>query len=268
MFKKIFIPIVVIALIVWFFFVTRIPEGQVGVVYKANGGVQTTLNAGYHTTGLFSKVQKYPVRMQTVKTKINVATSDGKKLELPMSYQLQINKDKVVDIFKKFGSSDIETVQDSYLKTQLYKVSREVVAEYSVLDIYSNGASEASATITKDFADNVKQQGFIVTDVTVGTPSADRATEDAINERVKAAQNNELKKQELENAKIEAQKQKVEAEGEAAAKVAKAEGEAKSNKLISDSMTPELIKYTEAQARLKHGWITTTGASTVVTDNK
>lgn len=268
MLKKVLIPILLLGLIVWFFFTTKISEGEVGVVYKANGGVETTLNAGYHMIGMFEKVQKYPVRMQTVKTKVNVATSDGKKLELPMTYQLQVDKSKVVDIFKKFGSQNIETVQDSYLKTQLYKVSREVVAKYSVLSIYSNGASKASATITQDFSDNVRKQGFIVTDVTVGTPSVDAATESAINERVKAAQANELKKQELENAKITAQQQLVEAEGLADAKVAEAKGEAQANKEIANSMTDELIKYTEAQARLKFGWVTTQGANSVVTDNR
>lgn len=266
MFKKILIPLIILVIIVWAFFVTRIPEGKVGVVYKANGGVETTLNAGYHVKGLFSKVQEYPVRMDTVKTKITVATSDGKKVELPMSYQLQVDKDMVVDIFKKFGSQDIELVQDSFLKTQLYKVSRGVVSEYSVLDIYSNGASKASTTITKEFSDNVKKQGFIITDVSIGTPTADKSTEDAINQRVQAAQANELKKQEKENAKIEAEKLAIEEQGRADAKLIAAEAEAAANDKIAASMTKGLIEYKEAEARLAHGWVEVTGASTVVTD--
>ena len=47
-----------------------------------------------------------------------------------------------------------------------------------------------------------------------------------------------------------------------------AEAEAKANKLKSESITDELIKMTEAEARLKHGWVTVNGTSTVVTDNK
>ena len=44
--------------------------------------------------------------------------------------------------------------------------------------------------------------------------------------------------------------------------------EAESNRVISSSITDELIHMKEAEARLKFGWVTTTGASTVVTDNK
>ena len=44
--------------------------------------------------------------------------------------------------------------------------------------------------------------------------------------------------------------------------------EAESNRVISSSITDELIHMKEAEARLKFGCVTTTGASTVVTDNK
>lgn len=44
--------------------------------------------------------------------------------------------------------------------------------------------------------------------------------------------------------------------------------EAESNRVISSSITDELIHMKEAEARLKFGWVATTGASTVVTDNK
>lgn len=43
-----------------------------------------------------------------------------------------------------------------------------------------------------------------------------------------------------------------------------AEAEAEANKKVAESVTDELIRYTEAQARQKHGWITTNGANTVV----
>lgn len=42
---------------------------------------------------------------------------------------------------------------------------------------------------------------------------------------------------------------------------------AESNRIIAQSITPELIQMTEAQARLKHGWVTVTGAESVVVDD-
>lgn len=41
---------------------------------------------------------------------------------------------------------------------------------------------------------------------------------------------------------------------------------AEANRIISESITDELIKMTEAEARKKHGWVTVQGADSVVTD--
>ena len=79
------------------------------------------------------------------------------------------------------------------------------------------------------------------------------AIKKAINERSKKAQEIEAAKQELEKQKIEAETKRVQAEAEA-----------KANKIISDSITEELLKQMEMEARLKHGWIEIQGANTVV----
>ena len=42
------------------------------------------------------------------------------------------------------------------------------------------------------------------------------------------------------------------------------EAEAKANQLIAQSITQGLIDKIEAEARLKHGWIEITGASSIV----
>ena len=49
---------------------------------------------------------------------------------------------------------------------------------------------------------------------------------------------------------------------------AKAKAEAESNKIVSESITDELIRMKEAEARNKFGWVTVQGADTVVTGNK
>lgn len=59
---------------------------------------------------------------------------------------------------------------------------------------------------------------------------------------------------------------KTAAQAEADAELIKAEAEAAANKKLSSSITDELIKMKEAEARLKHGWVTVQGSDTVVTD--
>ena len=66
-------------------------------------------------------------------------------------------------------------------------------------------------------------------------------------------------------AQAEADVALIEAQAQAEAATIAAEAEAESNRKIAQSITPELIQWEEAQARLKHGWVTVTGADTVVT---
>lgn len=46
--------------------------------------------------------------------------------------------------------------------------------------------------------------------------------------------------------------------------VIKSEGEAKANKVKSDSITDNLIRMKEAEAREKHGWVTVNGAGSTI----
>ena len=65
--------------------------------------------------------------------------------------------------------------------------------------------------------------------------------------------------------KVEAETKKVQAQADADTAIIKAEGEAKANKIKSDSITDNLIRMKEAEAREKHGWVTVNGAQGVIT---
>lgn len=238
------------------------------MVYTPSGGATKVLDPGWHVIGLFQRTQEYPTRITILEDQISVTSADGKKLVMPVRYEMKVDKSKVIDIFKALGSQNIEQIQEGYLYQKLYKAAREVISQYSVLDIYGTKASEASAKVTEKMASSAAELGFLITDVTLGTPEVDAETQQMIDATVQAAQANALKKQELENERIEAEKKKVVAEGEAKAKLIEAEAEAKANRLIAESITDELIKMKEAKPRLKHGWVTVQGADAVVTDTK
>lgn len=61
---------------------------------------------------------------------------------------------------------------------------------------------------------------------------------------------------------------KTKAQAEADVKVIEAQAEAESNRIIAESITPELIQMMEAQARQEHGWVTVQGADAVVVQDK
>ncbi|KIL72490.1 prohibitin family protein [Bacillus badius] len=214
-------------------FIEKIPNGYVGVVYSPNGGVQNeTLGQGWHLVGLFDKVTKYPVRMQTVNYKdIQVATSDGKSVTVDFAYNYSIQPDKVVAVFNKFGPVEVEQIEESYLRTRLWAAGRKAIAKYSVIDTYGEKSSEAASKVQDLFADDISRLGFTVDNLTLGVPKPDKSTQAAIDKRVEAAQELERKQIELKIAEAEAQKKKIEAEGIA-----------KYNEIIKKSISKEVIQ--------------------------
>ncbi|WP_408006222.1 prohibitin family protein [Pseudalkalibacillus sp. A8] len=216
------------------FFIQRIPNGYVGVVYSPNGGVQEdTLGQGWHIVGLFDKITEYPVRMQTVEYQdIQVATSDGKNITMDFAYNYSIQPDKVVELFNKFGPVPVKEIESTYLRTRLWDAGRKAIANYSVIDTYGQKSSAAGMDVQKVFSEDVGDLGFIIDDLTIGVPKPDEATQEAIDARVKASQELERKQTELKIAEAEAEKKRIEAEATA-----------DYNNIINESMTSEVIQY-------------------------
>lgn len=247
-------------------FTERVEEGKVSVVYSPSGGAKKVLDPGWHLVGMFDKTQKYPTRITIVESKVSATSSDGKKITMPVRYEMKVDKAKVLKIFKELGSQDIEQIQEGYLYNKLYQATRSTVSNYSVIDIYGAKTTEASAQVTEMVSESTAKLGFLVTDVTLGTPDVDKTTQAAINARVQAAQTLEKLNLDKKIATAEAEKKKIEAEGNAVAEIEKARGTSESNKLLEKSITKELIELKTAEARLKHGWVTINGAGGLIVD--
>ncbi|MBU5365725.1 prohibitin family protein [Enterococcus devriesei] len=252
--------IAVVAVVAAFKFFERIDNGYVGVRYSMNGGIKDeALTQGVKFVGI-DKVIQYPIRLQTIQAeKVSVSTSDGKKTTIDIKYDYKVDPNKAAKMYKEFGNITSEDIESGWLKSKLQKVSREVYAKYSLLDVLSGDSSKVEAEVLTSFAKSVEAKGFEVEDVTLGVPDVDAETQKSIDAIIRAGQENE-------KAKLDAETAKTKADSEAYKKTKAAEAEAEANKKVADSVTDELIRYTEAQAREKHGWVTVNGANTVVTD--
>ena len=218
-------------LVVGSMFVEKVPAGTVGVVYNLDGVEDTPLTQGWHMVAPFDKVIEYPVKMQTVNfNSVQVATSDGKNIDMDIAFNFNVDSTKAVGLYNKFGAVSVEGIADGFLRTRLRDSARQVISKYSVIDIYGEKSTDAQAQIQELFAKDVEKLGFMVEGLTLGVPKADAKTQEAIDARVKASQELEKKNTEIQTAQKEAQRLKIEAQGIA-----------EYNKKIAESLTPELV---------------------------
>ncbi|SOC29535.1 prohibitin family protein [Brochothrix thermosphacta] len=257
----IFISLILVT-VACFLFLEKIPNGYVGVQYSVNGGVKNEiLTQGVKFVG-FNKVTEYPIRLQTVTAdSLNLATQDGKATNVSISYSYKVDPSKVSSIYKEFGSVSTDDIEATWLKSQLLKTSRAVVSRYNLLNVSGRESTKVQSEILQNFQEAVKNKGFIIEDLSFGVPDVDEETKKSIDAIIKAGQDNE-------RAKLEAETAKTEAEGKAKAKMIEAEAEAKANDLKTKSLTDEILKDKELDARMKHGWLTTQAGQAIVDTTK
>lgn len=258
----------------------KVDTGNVGVVYSMSNGVQKeTLSAGYHFINPFLKVKEFPISQQQLVLSNNVADynqkehadwhvdapANGGMVKLNMTVNYNFISERVIDLYERFKGMDGEAIIDNMVQNQIIAYIKEVTPDFSVMDIYSTKRSEVSAAITEYLNEKLaKEYGINITSALIIDVQLDQALMEKIQAKEQAKQDAEKAELDKATAIAQADTDKVKAEAAAAVEIEKAKGEAEANRLISQSITPELIKMKEAEARLKHGWITVQGADAIV----
>lgn len=109
-----------------------------------------------------------------------------------------------------------------------------------------------------------EEYGINVISALVVDVQLDEGLQEKIKAKEQAKQDAEIAELEKQTAAAQAEVAKTKAQAEADVKVIEAQAEAEANKILSESITPELIQMTEAEARKEHGWVTVQGADAVV----
>lgn len=270
--------------------IEKVPTGKVAVQHSVDGVKEETLDEGWHFINPLLKTKEFSVSNEQLilsKSKkegsdedeaFNVATSDDASISVSFQMSYKYNPDTVVDTYKKYKGMDGEDIVNKRVKSVLKSKISEVTTDYSMMEIYSGNRSKLNKQITEylnnEFTDTY---GIEVIDASIIDVHPDDKLKASIDARVKALQEKQQAQAEQEKIKVQKETEKIQAQADAeiAETKAKAEAErikikanaeAEANKVKAASITEELIRMKEAEARNKFGWITVQGANAVVTD--
>ena len=274
------IAILITSLVLGVMCIEKIPRGHVGSIYSIRGGTSDeVLTEGWHLVAPTKKVTEYSVATEQLlltqderkgsetDESFNATCRDGVlNVDLEMSYHFEA--DDIPTIAKKYRGMSGDDIVANIIKSKVKTYVNEVTSEYTILEAYMDKKSELNQELTVHLKEALAPYGIIVESATIPRAEPDAAIKSAITERSKKAQEVEAAKQEQEKQKILAETKVIEAKGNADAAIAKAEGEAEANRLITESLTPELLKKMEMEARQEHGWITIQGAGNTIVDAK
>ena len=258
----------------------RVHTGYVGVVYSAKGVEQQTISQGWHFMSPLKHVSEFPITQQRV-VYSNAPSDYGAKehadwhIDAPanggtIAINLTVNynflPEHVVELYTKFGGMDGESLMESKIQNDIIAYVKEVTPQFSVMQIYSDDRAGVNTAITDYLNEKLTAEyGINVSSALIVDAQPDDTLMQKIRAKEQAMQDAEIAELNKQTALAQAETDKVKAQTEADVKMIEAQAEADANKVLSESITPELIQMKEAEARLKHGWITVQGADTVVT---
>lgn len=264
---------------------TKVGQGEVGVVYSMKGGVkEDTLGPGFHFVGPFDKVSDFPVSQQQLVLSNNAADfnkekldqdthvdapADGGMVKMNMTINYNFIPERVTSLYERFNGMEGDQIVESKVKNSILAYIKEVTPQFSVMDIYSDKRAEVGHAITEYLNSKLNEEyGINVSSALIIDVQLDEELQAKVQAKEQAKQDAEKAELDKQTALAQGEAAKAKAEADKAVTITNAEAEAEANRIKAASITDELIRMTEAEARKEHGWVTVQGADTVVTEEK
>lgn len=258
----------------------KVPAGYVGVQYSMSGGISDeVLSQGWHIVSPTKKVSLYSVATEQLfmsadekegskdDDSFDVVCKDGVlNVDFEMSYSF--DAEKVPNIFSRYRGMSGDDIINNVIRGKIKTYTNEVTSQFTVLEAHMEKKGELNRMLTEHLRNMLADFGVEVESATLSRTTASAEVEASITKRTTTAQELEAEKQKQEKVALEAETKRIQAQGEADALLIKAQAEAEANKLLEESISDNLIRMKEAEARMEWGWVEVQGATSVITDTR
>lgn len=233
--------LVIIALIIIPRFLVVIPAGTTGVYHLFGRVSDKPLSSGLHFVIPLAVVTKMNIQtqdytMSIVKEEgrrlgddsIDALTKEGLNVALDITLLFKLREDTAPKVFRELGVNYPESI----IRPETRSIIREVVAQYDAKSLYSEKRGEAVGAIINGLKSKIEPRGIIVEDVLLRNVKLPDRLAKSIEEKLQAEQESARYEFVLEKEKKEAERKRIEAQGQRDAQ-----------KTISESLTSSYLEY-------------------------
>ncbi len=231
--------ILLVLLVVWNSLTYTINTGERGVMFrKFQGGLDTehVYGQGFHIKWPWDDIFIYNVQIQESRTTMEVLSKNGLTIKAELSYRYQPLEERVGFLHNNIGPNYHEKI----IIPRIRSATREVIGKYLPDELYSTKRESIQEEIEQRAAlalaeNDLNLDAVLIRDIQL--PPKLRA---AIERKLEQEQSSLEYEYRLEKATKEAERQKIEAEGKAAA-----------NRIISSSLTDKILQEKGIEATLE-----------------
>lgn len=233
----------------------KIHQGNVGIVYSMNGGVESVpLDQGWKIVAPWKKVTEYPVSTEIAyynngdhegrksDDSIVIGTKDGKTIRVDMQISYHMDAAKLPHVFNKFRGQEIQTIEYGYMRQNAQRIANDISSHYTMMDIVGEKKAEYNSQILKQLTDFFDDDGIIIEQAGLGKVEPDAQTAQAIQAVANAQYAQRQAEYEKQAATAQALTVVEKAKGEAEAKRIQADAEAYKNQKLAQSTDARVVE--------------------------
>ncbi len=237
------IIILVIAAVVFVSSLAIVPAGSTGVITTFGKVSENTYSEGFHLKiPLAQELVVVSNKIQVYEADASAVSKDLQTVSSKIAVNFRVKADSSASIYKNIGA-DYQTV---ILMPAVQESMKAISAKYTAEELITE-RNKVGEEIKEQLSEKVTDYGIQIEKFNIVNFEFSEEFNAAI-EQKQVAEQNKLKAQtEKEQKKIEAEaeaaKIKINAEAKAEAIKTEADAQAEANKLLSESLSPELIDY-------------------------
>lgn len=176
---------------------------------------------------------KIPVRTTNLEVNLDIPSKEGLNIGCETSILYRIKQDMVPDILRRVGTDYENDLISPVFRSALADVSSRFMAK----DMHTGERAVMETEVKKLMMETLEERGFVIEEVLMKRIILPRALSTAIEEKLSAEQESQRMEFVLARERQEADRQRIEAEGIRDAQ-----------KILSEGLTPEVLRFEAIQA--------------------
>ena len=251
------IAVIAVLLMLFGLCTVQVPTGNTAIVTTFGRVEDYTLEAGFHFKMPYQQIILMDNREQKTPFSTQAFSSDIQQVDVVGSINYAINKSTAMTLFKEVGTDYFNKL----INPRMLENTKAVFSKYTAEDLVAARA-ELSIQIRDNLKAEMAKYGIDIISISIENIDFTDAFTDAVEAKQVAAQRKLQAEIEQEQKTMETQQQasrqkieadakaqvlKINAEAEAYSTKVKAEAEAEANQKIAESLTGNLILFTQVQ---------------------
>ncbi len=235
------IVIIIVGIIILSKSIVVVPAGFTGVVDLFGKVKEKELSSGLHIINPFAKV--IPMSIRTEEYTMSVAhgegqrrgadairalTNEGLAVDLDITVFYHLEEQRASDVYRDLNVNFAEKI----IRPEIRSAIREVIARYDTKAVYSDKREEITQAIADRLRETITPRGIVVEQVLLRNVTLPQNLADSIQQKLQAEQESQRYDFLLQKEKKEAERKRIEAEGQRDAQ-----------KIINESLTPHYLEY-------------------------